>query len=166
MPCCARESTSLIIFEFVAVSSSSSLMRSRIGWVWRCTYFLRANGLIFPQKPWWLSYCNGALPVAVSPLGVVGDDDACDDWSLVVEFAGCWASAGSERTNATNNATTARFFIFDILRGEPAAPCGLARAPHCTPCAGVIAIWCVPGKRGTDRVAANSPLTVPASADA
>src|SRR5215469_700692 len=117
MPCCARESTSLIIFEFVAVSSSSSLMRSRIGWVWRCTYFLRANGLIFPQKPWWLSYCNGALPVAVSPLGVVGDDDACDDWSLVVEFAGCWASAGSERTNATNNATTARFFIFDILRG-------------------------------------------------
>jgi len=26
---------------------------------------------------------------------------------------------------------------------EPAAPCGLALAPHCTPCAGVIAIWCV-----------------------
>jgi hypothetical protein len=61
--------------------------------------------------------------VALSPLGVVDCDDAvCDDWSLL---AGCgWASAGKESKNATNNATTARFFIFNILRGG-ASGCAL-----------------------------------------
>ncbi len=44
IPCCARASVSLIALCSSAVSSSSSLMRSRIGWVWRATYFLRANG--------------------------------------------------------------------------------------------------------------------------
>ena len=51
MPAWARESTSLIILLLDAVSSSSSLTRSRIGSVWRCTYFLRAKGLMRPQKP-------------------------------------------------------------------------------------------------------------------
>src|SRR5215471_13515875 len=116
MPCWARPSTSLIIFEFEAVSSSSSLRRSRSGWVCFCTYFFRAKGFTLPQKPWWLSYCNGALPVAVSAVPVLlGCDAVCwDDWSLV---DCCWASAGRASKNATNNATTARFFIFDILRG-------------------------------------------------
>src|SRR5205085_1326192 len=36
-----------------------------------------------------------------------------------------------------------RDFSFSTSSVEPAAPCGLALAPHCTPCAGVIAIWCV-----------------------
>src|SRR6266567_1683035 len=113
MPCWARLSTSLIIFVLAAVSSSSSFTRSRIGWVCRWTYFLRAKGLTLPQNPWRLSYCSGALPVAVEPLEVV-----CDDWSGEVDAAGCcWASAGSESKAATNHATTARFFIFDILRG-------------------------------------------------
>src|SRR5690242_13044958 len=87
MPCWARLSTSLIIFEFAAVSSSSSLTRSRIGCVCFCTYFLRANGFTLPQKPWRLSYCRGALPVALEPL--LDDDAACDDWSVEFELAGC-----------------------------------------------------------------------------
>src|SRR5437899_1406140 len=123
MPCWARLSTSLIIFEFAAVSSSSSFTRSRIGWVCFCTYFLRANGLTLPQKPWRLSYCRGALPVAPA----VEVDDAACDWSLGVELAGCWASAGNESKNATNNATTARFFIVNILHRERWGPCGLVR---------------------------------------
>src|SRR6185437_16911068 len=85
IPCCARESTSLIIFEFAAVSSSSSFTRSRIGWVCFWTYFLRAKGLILPQKPWRLSYCKGAFPVAVLPEVV----DDCAELSVVVELAGC-----------------------------------------------------------------------------
>src|SRR5437764_933081 len=117
MPCVARESTSLIIFELAWVSSSSSFTRSRIGWVWRCTYFLRANGLTLPQKPWRLSYCKGAFPVALSPELLDGVDAVCDDWSLGVELAGCcWASAGRESKHATNNATIGRFIIFNILR--------------------------------------------------
>src|SRR5207249_6290697 len=126
MPCCARLSTSLIIFVLAAVSSSSSLTRSRIGWVWRWTYFFRAKGLTLPQNPWRLSYCNGALPVALEPLEVA----VCDDWSCEVDAAGCcWASAGSESKAATNNATTARFFILNILRlGTPGALRLLPRA--------------------------------------
>ena len=64
MPSWARESTSLIILLLLAVSSSNSFRRSRIGWVWRCTYFLRANGLTRPQKP---SRAGGwrGLPVAL-----------------------------------------------------------------------------------------------------
>src|SRR5581483_2732287 len=106
----------------------------------RCTYFLRAKGLIFPQKPWRVSYCNGALPVALLPE-LVCEVEVCDDWSVVVEAGCCWASAGRESMNATNNATTARFFIFDILRGgAPAGLRPLRTTPHRTPCAGVIAI--------------------------
>ena len=50
IPCCARASVSLIDFVFEAVNSSSSLMRSRIGWVWRATYFLRAKGFRCPRS--------------------------------------------------------------------------------------------------------------------
>src|SRR5713101_4990024 len=132
MPAWARESVSLIIFVLAAVSSSSSLTRSRIGWVWRCTYFLRAKGLTLPQKPSWVSTVNGALPVALLPAVV-------DELSGAVDAAGCWASAGSASKKAMNNATTARFFIFYILRWG-----SFWLAPRCTPYAGVIAIWCVP----------------------
>src|SRR5258705_12725852 len=48
-----------------AVSSSSSLRRSATGCNWRCTYFLRANGLTRPQKPSLVSIASGALPVAL-----------------------------------------------------------------------------------------------------
>src|SRR6266567_2678485 len=71
-----------------------------MGVICRWTYFLRANGLTLPQKPWRVSFVL----------------EVCDELSGVVEAAGCWASAGSESRTATNNATTARFFIFYILR--------------------------------------------------
>src|SRR6202008_382356 len=105
------------------------------------------KGLTLPQKPSWVSTVNGALPVALSAAGagVLGGVDA----------AGCWASAGSASRKAMNNATTARFFIFYILRW------GAPDAPRCTPYAGVIAIWCVL----TDDSKA-SLLRLPASADA
>src|SRR5215831_2667804 len=45
-PFCERPSTSLILFAFSAVISSSSLTRSRIGTVYRSTYFLLANGCV------------------------------------------------------------------------------------------------------------------------
>src|SRR2546426_95758 len=51
IPSVARESVSLIILLLAAVSSSSSLTRSRMGAVCRCTYFLRAKGFRWPQKP-------------------------------------------------------------------------------------------------------------------
>src|SRR5713101_2269078 len=44
MPCWALPSTFLIILLLDAVNASSSLMRSRIGRISRCTYDLRANG--------------------------------------------------------------------------------------------------------------------------
>ena len=57
MPSCARESTSLMYLAFWAESSSISLTRLRMGVIWRWTYFLRANGLILPQKP---SFCSAS----------------------------------------------------------------------------------------------------------
>src|ERR1700690_3298049 len=108
IPAWARESTSLIILLLAEVSSSNSFTRSRIGWVWRCTYFLRAKGLTLPQKPSWDSYVNGALPVALSAAGA----------GVLVDAAVC-ATTGSASKKAMNNATTARFFIFYILREKP-----------------------------------------------
>ena len=80
MPCCARASVSLIALLFEAVNSSSSLMRSRIGWVWRATYFLRANGFMCPQNPSRVSGCKGSFPVAVSPFAPLCDivEDDCE----------------------------------------------------------------------------------------
>src|SRR5581483_7199398 len=104
-------------------------------------------GFTLPQKPWRLSYCKGALPVALSPE-LVDCVAAGADWSLGVELAGCWASAGRENKHATNNATTARFLIFNFLRfstysGGAAGlteVAALSSTPRCTPFAGVIAI--------------------------
>src|ERR1700690_2391589 len=84
MPCWARASTSLICFVFAAVSSSSSLARSRIGSVCRATYFLRANGFTRPQKPSRASGCNGCLPLAV----VADDVWEVDCVELCVAVAG------------------------------------------------------------------------------
>src|SRR5579863_1181150 len=80
MPCWARESTSLIILVFPAVSSSSSFTRSRIGSVWRCTYFLRAHGFNLPQKPWRVSGCKGCFPVAPTVA-----EDVDEVWSMLDE---------------------------------------------------------------------------------
>ena len=44
MPCQARASTSLVVLLLVAFTSSSSLIRSRMGSTRRCTYPLLANG--------------------------------------------------------------------------------------------------------------------------
>ena len=76
MPSWARESVSLIILVFEDVSSSNSLTRSRIGAVCRCTYFLRAKGLILPQKPSCVSGCKAGLPLA--------PEAAAAGWSCVV----------------------------------------------------------------------------------
>src|SRR5262249_26698857 len=70
IPSVARESTSAIVLEFLAVSSSSSLTRPRTGSSWRFTYFLRAKGFILPQKPSWRSYLSGSLPVAGRAFGL------------------------------------------------------------------------------------------------
>src|SRR5690349_12676081 len=59
MPCCERESTSLISLAFCAVRTSSSFTRSRTGESCRCTYFLRAKGFSLPQKPCFLSTTSG-----------------------------------------------------------------------------------------------------------
>src|SRR5580700_12007547 len=83
MPCWARASTSLICFELFAVSSSSSFTRSRMGSVWRCTYFLRAHGFILPQKPWRVSGCKGCFPVAPTV-----DEEVDEAWSVVDEAGG------------------------------------------------------------------------------
>src|ERR1700756_5060137 len=84
-----------------------------MGAVWRCTYFLRANGFSLPQNPSWVSGCNGSLPVAASAL--VGAGAA---W--VVPCAGvvdvvCWAKAGIASAPATSNAMRL-FFILNFLR--------------------------------------------------
>src|SRR5579863_2806606 len=111
MPAWARESVSLIALLLAAVRSSSSLTRSRIGSVWRCTYFLRAKGLTRPQKPSREGGARGALPVAVSvevvAAGAVelGDEDG--------EFC---ATAGSASTAANGRATNRRLFIITFLQ--------------------------------------------------
>src|ERR1700733_12656351 len=65
MPAWVRASVSLIALPLEEVISSSSLTRSRIGSVWRCTYFLRAKGLTRPQKPSRDGAARGALPLAL-----------------------------------------------------------------------------------------------------
>src|SRR5882724_304638 len=91
-----------------AVSSSSSLRRSATGCNWRCTYFLRANGLTRPQKPSLVSIASGALPVALFEEVAAG---AAAGAEVVV-----WASAGSANSAAIRTATM-RFFI-RISSGE------------------------------------------------
>src|ERR1700758_940351 len=116
MPCWARASVSLIFLLFEAVSSSSSLMRSRIGSVCRATYFLRANGFTRPQKPSRASGCKGCLPVAVSPFICVCEEDwVVVDWVWEVELS-C-AKAGMARVAASSRTTkSVQFFILDFLQ--------------------------------------------------
>src|SRR5215470_11426928 len=131
MPCWARLSTSLIIFVLDAVSSSSSFTRFWIGVSCRCTYFLRAKGFTLPQKPWRVSYCKGALPLAVSALVLL--EAAGADWLVVDEVLDCWATAVTVNKTATNNATTARFFIFvHPPWGRRSLKIALRRSPLCT----------------------------------
>src|SRR5882724_2472835 len=111
MPSLARESTSLIILLLEAVSSSSSFTRSRIGAVWRCTYFLRAKGLILPQKPSWVSGCNAGLPLA--PVVVVlwsAEFEVAAGWLCEAELV-CCARTGRASTVLKSSARNTRFFI-------------------------------------------------------
>src|SRR5512140_3628472 len=78
MPCWARESTSLMSLEFFEVSSSSSLTRLVTGPSWRCTYFLRAKGLILPQKPSCVSSFSGSRLTCWS-----------EDWSADCVLVAC-----------------------------------------------------------------------------
>src|SRR5437879_11239187 len=96
----ARESTSFIILLLLAVSSSSSFRRSRMGWVCRCTYFLRANGFTRPQKPSRAGGWSG-LPVALVAGAfwseelvdwVAGCCAPCDD--VAAGCVLCWDAAG------------------------------------------------------------------------
>src|SRR5579872_228854 len=116
MPCCARESTSLIILLLAAVRSSSSFKRSRMGCVWRWTYFLRANGFTRPQNPSRAGGCNG-FPVALSVgVLVLVCDEVCAGWLAVVwscelELELVCAKAGKANRATTTKATSAFFFI-------------------------------------------------------
>src|ERR1700690_28347 len=122
IPCCARESVSLIALVLDAVSSSSSFTRSRIGSVWRATYFLRANGFMCPQKPSRLAGCKGSLPVAESafvPLWLLVDIEVWEAelgevavWEL--ELLSC-AKTGTARITLNNRPRRVRFFILDFL---------------------------------------------------
>src|ERR1039458_7290109 len=84
IPSCARASTSLMFLALAAVRSSSSFTRLRIGLSWRCTYFLRAKGLILPQNPWRSSGCSGWCAVmfwselALWLESVEEDDEDCE----------------------------------------------------------------------------------------
>src|SRR3954465_6278270 len=115
MPEEARWSTSLICLLLAEVSSSSSLTRSRMGSVWRCTYFLRAKGLTRPQKPSRDGAAKGALPVALP-------ESPADDWLCWVAAGWLWsdevvcARAGIESTAASGRAITRRWFIMDFLQ--------------------------------------------------
>src|SRR5579864_3676657 len=107
MPVWARESVSLMDLLLAEVSSSSSLTRSRMGSVWRCTYFLRANGFTRPQKPSREGGARGALPVALSVEA--GADEVAAGWVWSDEVV-C-AMAGKESMAASGRATSRRLFI-------------------------------------------------------
>src|SRR5690349_4210954 len=103
MPAWARASVSLMFLPFCEVSSSSSFTRSRIGSVWRCTYFLRAKGLTRPQKPSREGAARGALPVAL-PESV---DDVAAGWLVEPDEEFC-ARAGIARMAANGRAMMRR----------------------------------------------------------
>src|SRR6201993_151217 len=120
MPCVARASTSLICLLLAEVSSSSSFTRSRMGSVWRCTYFLRAKGLTRPQKPSRDGAARGALPVA---LPVSLDVDCCVAAGWLWSDEVVCARAGIARTAAKGRAVTRRWFILTFSKlGERLAP--------------------------------------------
>src|SRR5580698_307729 len=112
MPCVARASTSLIILLFSELSSSSSLIRSRIGPTCRCTYFLLANGCVTRFTRF------GSSPSQKS-LGVWGGSGSrslalCDvEVALTVELP-CCANPGSASAE-TSMHTNIEFFIVNSL---------------------------------------------------
>src|SRR5450432_1782969 len=113
MPCCERESTSLIAVLLDAVISSGSFRRSLMGRVIRCTYFLLANGCVTRLTRF------GSSPSQKS-VAVCGGSGS-STLSFVVEVAGgavvslCCANPGrvrAENRNANKSDVVAmRIFI-------------------------------------------------------
>src|ERR1700689_5987450 len=131
MPCVARASTSLIILLFSEDSSSSSLIRSRIGPTCRCTYFLLANGCVtrftrFGSSPSQksLGVCDGSgsrsLALCEVELELV-------EVALPLELL-CCANPGSASADTIMH-TKILFFIFSSLLAsgtKPSTPAGSA----------------------------------------
>src|ERR1039458_1326183 len=135
MPCCARPSTSLIVLLFSEVNSSSSLMRSRMGPTWRCTYFLLANGCVTrftklgsspSQKSLGVEGGSGSLSLALALCEAEAVAAGCG-----VEFESvCCATRGSAIAMNRSMDRNVRFFIFDFLLpsgtlGAPLQPDGV-----------------------------------------
>src|SRR4029077_123210 len=121
MPCCALESTSLIILPWAAVNSSSSLTWSRMGSTCRLTYALVANGWVMSaprlgsspsQKSCWEDCFSPAFGCELEADGA--------DCALEVEL-GCCANAASATTVDKSSVKNIRLFISSSFQVHPSS---------------------------------------------
>src|SRR5450755_1324168 len=132
MPCWALASTFLIILVLDAVNASSSLIRSRMGRICRCTYALRANGWEMrftalgsspSQKSPLSTGRSGSLPV-VSTLCEAGAVRSADAAGCGLEFElVCRANAETASTADKSRVTNMLFFTSTSCEPRPCDRC-------------------------------------------